>query len=149
MPDKDVILSEDLQNIARGLTESEREALKGRTILITGFAGSLGFMLARFFAGPGQALGVKRVYALDNYIFGQPPWVRAVAEHPLFSVREGDVTREDLSFAAEADLIFHRASLASPVYYRRHPIETMDADVVGLRRLLDFYRDKGIFNLLF
>ncbi|WMT40468.1 NAD-dependent epimerase/dehydratase family protein [Paenibacillus sp. D2_2] len=64
-------------------------------------------------------------------------------------MREGDVTREDFSFAGDADLIFHMASLASPVYYRLHPIETMDADVVGLRRLLDFYGDRGIFNLLF
>ncbi|MDR0578962.1 MAG: NAD-dependent epimerase/dehydratase family protein [Candidatus Accumulibacter sp.] len=145
----DGILREDLDNILDGLTERERRALAGRTVLVTGFAGSLGFMLARFFARHGQELGVRRVYALDNYVFGKPGWAREIAEHPLFTVREGDVTREDFAFAGDADLIFHLASLASPVHYRRHPIETMDADVVGLRRLLDFYRDKGIFNLLF
>jgi len=41
------------------------------------------------------------------------------------------------------------ASLASPVYYRLHPIETIDADVIGLRRLLDFFRDRNISDLLF
>ena len=35
------------------------------------------------------------------------------------------------------DFIIHAASIASPTYYRRYPIETMDANVIGLRNLLD------------
>ena len=34
--------------------------------------------------------------------------------------------------------IIHAASIASPIYYRLHPIETMDANVTGLRLLLDY-----------
>ena len=33
--------------------------------------------------------------------------------------------------------MIHAASIASPTYYRLHPIETMDANVDGLRKLLD------------
>jgi nucleoside-diphosphate-sugar epimerase len=36
------------------------------------------------------------------------------------------------------DYVVHAASIASPIYYRRHPIETMDANVGGLRALLDW-----------
>uniref|UniRef100_UPI001ABAA1D9 NAD-dependent epimerase/dehydratase family protein n=1 Tax=Aetokthonos hydrillicola TaxID=1550245 RepID=UPI001ABAA1D9 len=36
------------------------------------------------------------------------------------------------------DYIIHAASIASPIYYRKHPIETMDANVNGLRHLLEF-----------
>ena len=143
------ILEEDLHHVAAGLTERERRTLSGRTVFITGFAGSLGFMLTQFFARYGREFGVRRIYLLDNYVFGKPDWVDEIAAQPLVVAREGDVTRADLSFAGDADLIFHMASLASPVYYRRRPIETMDADVVGLRRLLDYYRDRDIFNLLF
>jgi UDP-glucuronate decarboxylase len=146
---RDRILSEDLKQIANRLTKQERASLRGRSVLITGFAGSLGFMLMQFLAHYGQELGVKRVYALDNYVFGKPEWINEIETNPSFVIKEGDVTTEDFAFAADADLIFHMASLASPVYYRKHPIETMDADVVGLRRLLDFYKDRNIFNLLF
>ena len=34
--------------------------------------------------------------------------------------------------------IVHAGSIASPTYYRQHPIETMDANVNGLRHLLDY-----------
>jgi UDP-glucuronate decarboxylase len=146
---KNAVLTEDLQNIFNSLTEHERGCISGKTVLITGFAGSLGFMLMQFFAEYGQELGIKKVYALDNYVFGKPDWVQELTENPLFSIHEGDVVTENFTFAENADLIFHMASLASPVYYRLHPIETMDADVIGLRRLLDFYKDRNIFNLLF
>jgi dTDP-glucose 4,6-dehydratase/UDP-glucuronate decarboxylase len=36
------------------------------------------------------------------------------------------------------DYIVHAASIASPTYYRRFPLETMDANVNGLRTLLDY-----------
>src|SRR5207247_205032 len=35
------------------------------------------------------------------------------------------------------EYVIHAAGIASPTYYREHPIETMDANVVGLRLLLD------------
>lgn len=143
------ILREDITRILNGLTDKEKNDLSGRTVLITGFAGSLGFMMMQFFANYGQELGIKHVYALDNYVFGKPEWVTELETHELFTVIDGDILTVELEKFNDADLIFHMASLASPIYYRLHPIETMDADVVGLRRLLDFYADKNIFNLLF
>jgi nucleoside-diphosphate-sugar epimerase len=38
------------------------------------------------------------------------------------------------------EYIMHAASIASPTYYRQHPIQTMDANVNGLRNLLDYFR---------
>ena len=138
-----MILEEDIQNIYIGLKKAEIDLLSGKTILITGFAGSLGFMLVQFLNTHRFA---KKVYLIDNYVFGKPNWVEKL-DKSYFSIIEGDVIIT--SFPPEANLIFHMASLASPVYYRKHPIETMDADVIGLRRLLDFYKDKNIYNLLF
>ena len=143
------ILAGDLRKVAEGLTDIEINSFRGRTVFITGFAGSLGYLMVQFLAHYGEEFGIKHIYALDNYVFGKPIWLSELEANPLFTVRDGDVTNEDFSFASDADLIFHMASLASPVYYRLHPIETMDADVLGLRRLLDFFNNKGIYNLLF
>jgi UDP-glucuronate decarboxylase len=41
------------------------------------------------------------------------------------------------------------ASIASPSFYRQYPLETVDANVWGLRSLLEFYRGKAIKGLLF
>ena len=38
---------------------------------------------------------------------------------------------------------------ASPVFYRTYPIETLDANIWGLRRLLDFYAEKKIRGFVF
>ena len=38
------------------------------------------------------------------------------------------------------DYVIHAASVASPTYYRAHPVETMDANINGLRNLLDHAR---------
>lgn len=139
----------DMKLIYSGLSDMDKENLKDRNILITGFAGSLGYSLLHFLALYGKKLKVKRVFGIDNFMFGKPLWVKRISKYPIFDLRELDVISCDLEFAKDADLIFHMASLASPVYYRQHPIETIDADVTGLRRLLDFYKDKFIKGFLF
>ena len=143
------IILEDTKQIFKSLNEEEIKKLENSTVLITGFAGSLGFMLCQFFKNYSEQLKIKKVYCVDNFIFGKPRWINEFTNHKIFKIIEGNVVDINFSFAEEADLIFHMASLASPVYYRLHPIETMDADVLGLRNLLDFYKDKQIKGLLF
>ncbi|GIP51623.1 NAD-dependent epimerase/dehydratase family protein [Paenibacillus vini] len=143
------ITLEDMKFIFDSLSEDNKNALDGKTILVTGFAGSLGYSLMHFFKEYGDLLGIKKVFGIDNYMFGKPQWIERFSKNTLFDLREADIIQCDLEFAGSADLIFHMASLASPVYYRQFPIETIDADVTGLRRLLDFYKDKKINGLLF
>jgi len=47
------------------------------------------------------------------------------------------------------DFIIHAASIASPIFYRKHPIETMDANVMGLRHLLDAAMARPVESFLF
>ena len=49
----------------------------------------------------------------------------------------------------QCDYIIHAASIASPTYYRKYPIETMDANVIGLSNFLNFYKNKRINSFLF
>jgi len=55
------------------------------------------------------------------------------------------LTKQDMIRPLPADIadfqyIIHAAGIASPIYYRKYPIETMDANINGLRALLEYAR---------
>lgn len=143
------ITKQDMLEIFNGLTVQEKSKLENSSMLITGYAGSLGYSLLHFLALYASKLGIRKVYGIDNFTFGRPEWLEFFKDNSLFDLRGLDITNCDLEFAKDANLIFHMASLASPVYYRLYPLETIDADVVGLRRLLDFYCEREIKGFLF
>ncbi|MCI1685862.1 MAG: NAD-dependent epimerase/dehydratase family protein [Prevotella sp.] len=146
------ILEKDFDHTLNGLSTQEKEKLNGATILITGCAGFLGYYYMNFFQAKAETLGLKRVIGLDNFMLGYPDWIDHLKKNPLFDVRKFDIIKdkiEDIDGAEQADFIIHMASIASPVFYRKYPIETLDANVWGLRALLDFYKDKPIKGFLF
>lgn len=145
-------LWQDLEYTYKKLTEAEREKLSGSTLLITGAAGFLGYYWTRFFERYQAELHLKRVICLDDFILGTPEWVSRQASDSVLLWQSFDVARDDISrvsFAEEADFVIHMASIASPTFYRKYPIETLDANVWGLRRLLDYYRNRPVKGVLF
>lgn len=145
-------LQEDLARTFDQLASIPKEKFQGKVFLLTGCAGFLGYYFLRFFQFMGEELNIRKVIALDNFMFGEPPWMRSIREDSRFVLRKFDIIHDRIDSipeAAEADYVIHMASIASPVFYRKHPIETLDANVWGLRALFDFYRDKDLSGLLF
>jgi UDP-glucuronate decarboxylase len=143
---------EDLDYIYNNLSAEEKGKLKDSTVLITGCAGFLGYYFLGFLERFGSELNIRGVIALDSFILGKPKWLERLGSNALYDIGRFDVSKDeigDIAGAESADLIIHMASIASPTYYRQYPIETMDANVRGLRSLLDFYRDRDIKGLLF
>lgn len=148
----DRILNQDLDHTLEGLTAAERAKLQGSTILITGCAGFLGYYFMHFFHRQAKVLGIRKVIALDNFMLGYPGWIEKLKADGLFDIEKFDIIKdriEDVPGAGEADFIIHMASIASPVFYRKYPIETLDANIWGLRRLLDFYKERHVKGFLF
>jgi UDP-glucuronate decarboxylase len=148
------ILREDLAAVYESLSTAERAKLQGATILLTGPGGFLGYFFMHFFAEYAPQLNLRRVVALENFLTGPRAWLEELAaEHPgLIELREFDVITDDVAAvpgADEADLVIHLASIASPTFYRRYPLETVDANVTGLRRLLDYYAGRPLRGFLF
>jgi UDP-glucuronate decarboxylase len=146
------VLKNDFNHTYNGLSPEEREKLNGATLLITGCGGFLGYYFMHFFQDKATALGLKKVIALDNFMLGYPAWVKKLEQDPLFDIQKFDIITdkiEDVEGAENADFIIHMASIASPVFYRQYPIETLDANIWGLRSLLDFYKEKKIKGFLF
>ena len=146
------IKSEDMRYIYDHLSVSEKAKLKEATILITGCGGFLGYYLMNFFETFEKELDIKKVIALDNFMLGEAEWITRMRQNPLFRIQKFDIITDQISEiteSADADYIIHMASIASPVFYRQYPIETLDANIWGLRSLLDYYKEKNIRGFLF
>lgn len=115
------------------------ERLAGKDLLITGGAGFLGYYLTQAALAygdrhPSTPIGVT---VFDSFIRGVPAWLEGLHDHPRLSLRSHDMRNPLPSDMPDFDAIIHAAGIASPTYYRMHPIETMDANITGLRNLLD------------
>ncbi|HEX8326316.1 MAG TPA: NAD-dependent epimerase/dehydratase family protein [Hymenobacter sp.] len=148
------ILREDMEAIYKSLTTQELDKMRNATVLLTGCGGFLGYYFMHFFAHYAEELQIKRIIALENFLTGTKGWLDTlVASNPdIIKLHEFNVITDsvaDVPGADEADLVIHMASIASPTFYRIYPIETVDANITGLRRLLDFYADKQLRGFLF
>ena len=136
------VVERDLQYLGSKLGD-ELEQMSGKALLITGGAGFLGYYLvqvALHWNKQVQDGDEIRVTVYDNYRRGLPPWLMSLTQDPRLSLVEHDMTGPLPAGMGEFEYIIHAASIASPTYYRRHPIETMDANVNGLRTLLEYCR---------
>ncbi|MGH8883702.1 MAG: NAD-dependent epimerase/dehydratase family protein [Egibacteraceae bacterium] len=134
-------------DLAAMLSDLERELqhLSGKQLLITGGAGFLGYYLVQVPLAWNEAHPDDppiRVTVFDNYFRGAPPWLDELRHRSDIALVAHDVCEPLPDETEEFEYIVHAAGIASPPYYRAHPIETMDANVNGLRALLDYARQR-------
>jgi dTDP-glucose 4,6-dehydratase len=79
------------------------------------------------------------VVALDNLITGEMENVQHLLENPAFKFIEHDVCKP-IDIPGAIDRVLHLASLASPVDYLNHPIETLESGSTGTRNMLEMAR---------
>lgn len=133
------VVTKDLEYICEKL-HREFSLLEGKNLLITGGAGFLGYYLVQsvlFKNSQSASSRQTQVTIYDNFIRGLPDWLMALEKNDNLTLVRHDITNPLPSDVGEFHYIIHAASIASPVFYRKHPIDTMDANVNGLRFLLD------------
>lgn len=111
------------------------------TILVTGGAGFIGSHLCDSLARE------YKVICLDRFLTGKKDNVSRLLQDKNFILLERDVT-EPIKINEPVRYIFHLASPASPVDYQKHPIETMLANSLGTRNVLELARVNGARVLL-
>lgn len=146
---RDPHLSRDARDVAEGLGPLNSR-FSGKRVLLTGAGGFLGAHFTHYFAHLNDAGHLDRpvtLVALDNFKRGRAPWIAAFENREDVDFRSADIIDDPVT--ERADYIIHAASIASPTYYRQHPIETMDANVIGLRSLLEHARETKPDSFLF
>jgi UDP-glucuronate decarboxylase len=133
------VLAQDLQHI-RESCPSEFAAMAGRQVLMTGAAGFLGYEMINALVdhnrdvAKGDRIGIVVV---DNFFRGAPAWIQDLERAHEITTVVHDIGTGMPDGVQRVDFVIHAAGIASPKYYRLHPIETIDANINGLRVLLD------------
>jgi len=141
------VIEDDLMYILDSLSD-EFLMLSGNSLLLTGGGGFLGYYLVQSIVRWNQINAKSEsqfidLIVYDNFMRGLPKWLAELERQGLLAVRKHNVTEPLPGDMAEVSYIIHAASIASPIYYRKNPIETMDANVNGLRFLLDYFKHRS------
>jgi len=117
--------------------------LNGTTLLITGAGGFLASHFLETIAVFNESNRPGcRVLAVDNFRSGLPERIAWAGGRPDFVLHQADVSK-GFEPDERVDWIIHAASIASPPIYRKFPLETIDVNVNGTRRMLDILRRDG------
>ena len=136
----DELLTRDLDDITTNLRE-ELGRMAGKKLLITGGAGFLGYYLVQAAlhfnqsAGPGQRIAVT---VWDNFTRGTPAWLTALDGRADLRLERRNLIDPLPEKMDDFQFIIHAAGIASPIYYRKYPLQTIDVNINGLRNLLDY-----------
>lgn len=143
------IIQEDVVEIVRQIS-SDLQELNDATLLISGGAGFIGayFLDVIEYANKHILRSPCKVYCIDNFATALPDRIRHLSKSSNIKIIRNDICAP-IALKGKVDFVIHAAGIASPTYYRLHPIETTDAAVDGLRNLLNFAQKRDIRSFLF
>lgn len=143
------IVTQDAEEVSRRAASALTQ-LAGRTIVIAGAAGFLPSHLVDAVAYANDNLLDKpcKMICLDNFVTGSPDRLAHLRGRADVVLRRSDVSK-GVELDETVDYVVHAASIASPTWYRRFPLETIDVNVGGTRHLLDLALERGTVGLLY
>lgn len=117
---------------------NELRWLAGKSLLITGANGFLGFYFVKTILTWNDTYPSKKIKlsVLSTFTHGVPKWL-TIKRSDLVILKQ-DITTYTFPKKQPYDYIIHAASIASPIVYRKYPIETINANVQGLYRILEY-----------
>ncbi len=136
---------------ARAVLASHRAFFRGKTVLVTGAAGSIGSAVARTLGD----IGCGKLVLLDQFDHGLIEICEEIARaHPAQGVTDSlcdirDRGRIEALFARTApDVVIHAAALKHVHLSERHPVECVLTNLVGVRNVLAASASSGARDFL-
>lgn len=107
-------------------------------IVITGAAGFITSHLTDHLLSQGHT-----VTGIDNFLTGSKKNIHHLLSNERYAFIESDVIDFDYGkLEGIVDIVFHMASPASPIQYKKYPIETLEVNSIGTKRALEFATKK-------
>src|SRR5579863_9468041 len=109
---------------------------EGKTIIVSGACGFLGSWFVGIFQYLNQNVFKEPcvVYAIDSFIAADKEnYIVEILDEKIHFIFN-DISK--MQIKSGFDYVIHAAGIASPVYYRKYPIETIDGMVWGCKNLL-------------
>lgn len=136
-----------LERVCAGMDMS---FLQGKTLIITGASGMLGSCLTDLLAvWNGRQTAPCRITAISRDPEAAKQRFPRFWTENWFSFRAGDVCAPLDGLPEKVDYIIHAASNADPVRMAKYPVDTLMANVLGTKNLLDYGRTHGMKRFLF
>lgn len=147
MNDNKDIIKKDIDEIIESIKKISNQ-LEEKTIVITGGSGFLGrYILGTLiFLNENILRKPCKIISIDNYITSSGSKVSDKGKYVKYI--KHDVTKP-FNISGKVDFIMHAAGIASPIYYQKYQLETIDVAVNGTRNMLEFARKKKVKSFLF
>lgn len=131
-------IDSDIQEIVDRLGDAA-SAFSGKTVLLCGGQGFLGRYFVETFAHLNKHALAKpcKLIVLDNLITANLTQLPKDTQHCRF-VQHNIVT--PFQCDERVDFIIHAAGIASPFYYRAHPLETLEVAILGTKNMMEIAR---------
>ncbi len=140
------VINEDIKRISQELLDIAPK-LNGKTILIAGGAGFLGryLVMTLDYLNHHTLSAPCKIIVLDNFISGLPDTIK---ENENIRVIQQDISKP-FDIDGPVDYIIHAASIASPIFYIKFRLETIDVGFLGTKNLLELAAKKKVKSFMF
>ena len=139
------IVQNDIEIIVNDIKRFS-DKMENKKILVAGGRGFIGTYFVKVLDKMNQYL--KRpmeITIIDNLITAKD---KDVYQDSNIIFLEEDISKE-IKYPGELDYIIHAASIASPPYYRKYPLKTVDVNYQGTRNLLEISKEKRLMECYF
>ena len=139
------VLKDDLNYMYKNC-KSDLSKLSNKKLLFTGGAGFLGyyfFLLFSFWNKKNPKNTIKYT-VLDTKPIQISGWKEKIKNCKDINFVKKDINLVSKEFLSDFEIIIHGASIASPTFYRANPIKTMKANILGLWKILETFKERSI-----